>query len=155
MSNRRRAAADAPGGSMADVFEDLRAEGHLTGRQHQAVIRFLAELQTHHGRSDGIVGQIAERVQTSVRARLWPPGGPSGNLGSLDARLNRLRGHERRLMAYLIKHRELTRGSLRDFGRVHSAYTKRETARAYAVGRIAALAETLADEYLGPIESEA
>lgn len=149
MSNRRLPAANAPGGAMGDLLEDLQQERHLSERQWLAATLFLRDLQGVHGHSGGLVGELRDKVDVSVRPRLWPPGGPSGDLGALDARLNRLRGHERRLMEFLIRHRELARGSLKDFGRMHSAYTKRETARAYAIGRIAALLETLADEYLG------
>jgi hypothetical protein len=134
---------------MGDVFADLRQEKHLTARQYQAGLWLLAELQARHGASAGLVGEVAEKVDTCVRARLWPPGGPSG-IAILDARLRRLRGHERRLMEFLIRSRELPRGRLADFGRTHSAYTKRETARAVAVGRISAFLDSLADEYLGP-----
>jgi hypothetical protein len=36
--------------------------------------------------------------------------------------LNRLHPHERQPMAHLVRTRELTRGSLFDFGRTRSAY---------------------------------
>jgi hypothetical protein len=111
---------------------------------------FLAELRGAHGTSAGLVSETAERVDAGVRQRLCPPGGPSGTLPALDARLNRLRSHERRLMAYLIRHRELVRGGLSDFGRTHSGYKTARTTRAFAVGQIAALLDTLAEEYLGP-----
>jgi hypothetical protein len=66
--------------------------------------------------------------------------------------LNRLHPHERQLMAHLVKTRELTRGSLSDFGRTRSAYQTQKTARAYAVARVSALLDTLAEQYLGPQE---
>lgn len=150
MSNRLKPAPGAPGGSMGDVFADMRTEGHLSERQHLAGMLFLRDLQGQHGHSSGIVGEMRDKVDVSVRPRLWPPGGPSGSgLAPLDARLNRLRGHERRLMGWLIKHRELARGTLSDFGRLHSGYQTAKTQRAVAVGRIGALLDTLADEYLG------
>ncbi len=149
MSNRRQASPDAPGGSMGDVFEDLRTEKHISARQYQAAMLFLGDLGAAHGRSGGLVGSTTEKVQTGARERIWPPGGPRG-IVALDQRLNRLRRHERRLMEFLIKHRELARGTLSDWGRVNSGYRTAKTARAVAVGRIGALLDTLADEYLGP-----
>ena len=147
MSNRRRASPDAPGGSMGDVLEDLRQEGHLTQRQYQACVLFLRDLQAYHGDSAGLVGQVSERVSMSNRPRVRPSGGPS--ISHLDSLLGGLRPHERELMAYLVKGREQLRGTLADFGRLHSGYQTMRTARAVAVGRIGALLDTLVDEYLG------
>lgn len=146
MSNRRQPTPNAPGGSMSDVVAGLMM--HLTARQRHAVGLFLRDLQAHHGRSDGLVGEMSPKVQTGVRERLRPPGGPLG-IVELDERLNRLRPHERRLMGWLIKHRELVRGTLADLGRSHSGYKARRDQVAVSVGRIGALADTLADEYLG------
>jgi hypothetical protein len=134
---------------MSDVISDLHTEGHLTPRQFRAAVAFLGDLRGVHGRSAGLVGEMAEKVDSGCRTRLGPSGGPSG-IFALDQRLNRLRGHERRLMEYLIKHRELARGSLSDFGRLHSGYKTARTTRAVAIGRIGALLDTLADEYLEP-----
>ena len=132
---------------MGDIIDALKEEGHLSRRQHQAGVLLLRDLRAYHGQSDGLVGQTAEKVDSGSRARLWPPGGPC--IVALDARLNRLRPHERRLMAWLIRQRELPRGMLRDLGRDVSGYTDRIPARAVAVGRIGALLDTLADDYLG------
>lgn len=133
---------------MGDVLEALHAEGHLSPRQHRAFALFLCSLQAQHGTSEGIVMQLAERVQSSSKGRLRPPGGRPGHIAGLDALLHRLRPHERRLLAFMIRHRELPRGSLRDFGRQVSGYTDRIPARAVAIGRIGALLDTLADEML-------
>jgi hypothetical protein len=133
---------------MGDVFEDMRAEAHLTERQYLAGLMVLRDLQAWHGTSGGIVGEVRDKVDVSTRPLLWPPGGPS--IAALDYRLNRLRPHERRLMAFLIKHRELARGTLGDFGRMYSGYKTAKTTRAVTVGRIGALLDSLADEYLGP-----
>jgi hypothetical protein len=152
MSNRRLPAPDAPGGALPDVIDDLHAEGHLTQRQHQAALLFLRELQASCGRSAGLVMDISERVDTSRRPASRPPGGPS--VAHLDQRLNRLHGHERQLMAHLVRSRELARGKLSDYGRTRSAYATQKTARAFAVGRVSALLDSLADTYLGPIETE-
>jgi hypothetical protein len=115
---------------------------------------FWRDLTAWYGGSEGLVmGDINDRVQLSRGARMWPPGGSySAALSTFDARLNRLRRHERRLVGWLIKHRELARGTLADFGRTTSAYKTRRDQRAVSVGRIGALLDTLADEYLGPAE---
>lgn len=134
---------------MGDVLEDVRE--HLTDRQWRAGLLFLRELQKHHGQSAGLVSSISEKIDLSHKARLRPPGGPS--IAALDARMHRLRPHERTLMAYLIKQRELVRGGLADFGRQHSGYAQVKTQRAYVTGLIAAMLSTLADEYFGPQEA--
>jgi hypothetical protein len=148
MANRRRASPDAPGGSMGDVLDSLREEGHLSDRRYRAGMAFLAELQASHGQSAGLVGQLAEKVDTGATQRLWPSGGSRG-IVALDARLNRLRRHERELMSWLVQHKERNRGSLADLGRIDSGYQTVRTGRAYAAGRIAALLDTLAEEYFG------
>jgi hypothetical protein len=134
---------------MGDVLDTLKEDGHLSERRYRAGMLFLADLQAAHGSSDGLVGQASEKVDSGARERLRPPGGPSG-IAELDGRLNRLRRHERRLMEWLIRHRELNRGSLADLGRMDSGYATVKTGRAYAAGRIASLLDTLAEEYLGP-----
>jgi len=134
---------------MGDIISDLHSERHLTARQFRAAVLFLSDLQAAHGDSGGLVGSGTEKVQTAARERLRPPGGPHG-IVELDRRLNRLRPHERRLMTFLVTHREQARGKLSDYGRLRSGYSKRETARAVTVGRIGALLDTLAEEYLGP-----
>ncbi len=152
MGNRRRPSPNAPGGAMGDMISDLHGEGHISARQLRAALAFLNDLHAWHGSSEGLVmGDMQDRVQLCRGARLWPPGGSSSaSLAALDARLNRLRGHERRLMASLVKCRELARGSLSDLGRQLSGYKTARTTRAVMVGRIGALLDTLADEYLGP-----
>jgi hypothetical protein len=134
---------------MGDVLETLHQEGRLTDRRYRAGMLFLADLQATHGDSSGLVGQIGEKVQAGVRERLAPPGGPRG-IADLDGRLNRLRRHERELMGWLVRHKERNRGSLADLGRVDAGYVTVKTGRAYAAGRISALLDTLAEEYLGP-----
>jgi hypothetical protein len=133
---------------MGDVLDSLREDGHLSERRYKAGVLFLADLQAVHGSSDGLVGQTSEKVDTGVRERMRPPGGPCG-IVALDQRLNRLRKHERELMGWLVQHKERNRGSLADLGRVDSGYRTAKTGRAYAAGRIASLLDTLAEEYLG------
>jgi hypothetical protein len=134
---------------MGDVLDDLAAEGHLSTRQYRAVVLFLADLRAYHGRSDGLVGQTTEKVDSALREQICPPGGPRG-IVELDNRLNRLRPHERRTMRDLVICREKPRGTLSDLGRLLSGYKTAKTTRAVMVGRIGALLDTLAEEYLGP-----
>ena len=136
---------------MGDVFDDLREEGHITSRQHLTAMLFLRDLQASHGSSGGLVGDTTPRVQTGLQQRLAPPDGHGHYaLARLDNRLHRLRSHERRLMGALVKVREQARGSLSDLGRMASGYKTSRTTRAVMVGRIGALLDTLAEEYLGP-----
>jgi hypothetical protein len=136
---------------MGDVFDDMRDEGHLSARQHLTAMLLLRDLRAHHGTSAGLVGDISPRVQMCAQARLAPPDGRGGvELGKLDVRLARLRSHERRLMGSLVMCREKARGTLADLGRMASGYKTSRTTRAVMVGRIGALLDTLAEEYLGP-----
>ncbi len=134
------------GGATEDVVDELRKEGHVTDRQYVAVRRFLDDMRKAHGSSGGIVPQYGERVQSSLRERMAPPGG-----GDPDAfvRMNRvltgLREHERQLLGYLIVKRELPRGSLTDRGRMTSGYSNGKTARAFTTGQIRALFESIAE----------
>jgi hypothetical protein len=136
------------GGAMGDVVEELHKEGHVSDAHYVTACRFLHDLRRSHGTSDGIVGQLCERVQTSTRERLAPPGG-----GDFDAYervrrvLDGLFGHERRLIGFLVVQKELARGSLSDFGRQMSGYKTNKTTRAYAVGRINGLLASIAELY--------
>jgi hypothetical protein len=137
---------------MADLIQDLAAEKHLSPRQIRAASMFLRELQAHHGSSGGLVTNITEKIDVGRQARLRPPGGPS--IAALDARLNKLHQHERVLLAALVRHGEKGRATLSDYGRQRSGYSTGRTARAFSVGRVSGLLETLADTYFGPINAE-
>lgn len=136
------------GGAMGDVLEELHKEGHVSDAHYVATCRFLHDLRRSHGTSDGIVGQMCERVQTSTRERLAPPGGgdPDAWVRVMRA-LNGLAWHERMLFSYLVRQKELARGSLSDFGRQVSGYKTNKTTRAYAVGRINSLLASIAELY--------
>lgn len=134
---------------MGDVISDLHNEGHISPRQFRAVVCFLSDWQAYHGHSGGLVGQLAEKVQTAPREPLWPPGGPVG-IVEFDRRLNRLRPHERTLLRFLVTHREKARGTLSDLGRQISGYKTAKTTRAVVVGRVGALCDSLAEIYTEP-----
>lgn len=146
MSNRKRPAPDAPGGSFPDVISDLHSEGHISARGFRAAVLFLSDLRAAHGSSGGLVSQLSDKVQTGARELLWPPGGPVG-IAEFDRRVNRLRPHERQLLAFLVKHREHARGTLADLGRQISGYKTAKTMRAVVVGRVGALCDSLAELY--------
>jgi hypothetical protein len=152
MSNRRPPSPNAPGGSLGDIIDDLRHEGHLSPRQLKAVLIFLAELQRSHGASAGLVTNISEKVDLSRREAQRPPGGAS--ITELDHRLHRLRPHERELLKCLITAREKPRGTLTDYGKARCGFSQQRTAKAFAIGRVSALLESLADDFLGPVKQE-
>lgn len=133
---------------MVDVLTSLVKEGHLTQAQARAGYAFLKDLQKHQGSSDGLVGQVAERVDSSTRSRLAPPDG-----GGSDAYAQVLRGlrpHERELLHFLVIHKELPRGSLADWGRLNSAYKTPKTCKAMAVGAIRMMLDSMAALYTVP-----
>jgi hypothetical protein len=152
MSNRRLPSPSAPGGAFSDAVADLSDQGHLSPRQLRAAHTFLAELQRSHGASAGLVVTISERVDVSRREAQRPPGGAS--IAALDERLHRLRPWERELLKHLAVCGEKPGAALCAYGRARSGYDKQATARAFAVGRLAAVLEGLADQYFGPIRQE-
>lgn len=149
MSNKRRPSPNAPGGSLPDILSDLLDEGHLSPRLARAAMALIRDLQAPHGRSAGLVGSTAEKIQTGLREPLWPSGGPRG-IVAFDERINRLWQHERQWMAELVKSRESARGSLADLGRQRSGYKTAKTTRAVAVGMTVAFLHSLAEIYFGP-----
>ena len=155
MSDRRVGLAGGDdwqaGGAMGDIIEGLRKERHIRDRAFAATVRLLEDMRQAHGTSGGIVPVIAERVQSSVRPLLWPPGGGDQDaFQRMQSVLNRLRGHEREVMAYMIRARELPRGSLSERGRQLSGYEHSRSARAYMTGRICALLDSIAEAYPQP-----
>jgi len=134
------------GGSFGDVVLELRREGHVSDAQYGAAARLLRAMRSIHGTSGGIVPEIQERVQTSIRQCLYPPGGGDPDaFAFMDRLLSRLRGHERELLGYLIVRRELPRGSLADRGRVKSAYEHNRSARAFTTGQIVSLLDSVVE----------
>ena len=148
MSNRRLPAPNAPGGAFSDIISDLHSEGHISPRRFRAGVVLLIDWQAAHGRSVGLVGSTAEKVQTGFRERLCPTGGPS--IAGFDQRLHRLPPHQRQLLKELVTSKEHARGSLSDIGRRHSGYQTARTARAVAVGMIVVLLDAVAEVWLGP-----
>lgn len=154
MSNRKRLAGNAPGGAMSDVLDDLKKEGHISDRQYLAGLMLLKYLQDNHGSSDGLIGQIQERVQSSTRERLSPPGG--GNPDSFEKLVwvfRSLHEHERRFFEFMVRHRELPRGSLSDWGRLHSGFKTNKTSRAATVGVVVSFLNSVAELCLPPVPS--
>jgi hypothetical protein len=136
------------GGSMGDVMAELHREGHIKAEDYVAVCWLLEDMRASHGTSAGIVGEVCEKVQTSLRERMCPPGGGDPDAFDRMSRvLDRLRAHERDLLRVLVVQRELPRGGLSDMGRLRSAYRTNKTTRAFAVGMIASLASSIAQLY--------
>lgn len=136
------------GGAMGDVVDELYKEGHVSDLEYVACCRFLDDMRRSHGTSDGIVGQVCERVQTSTRERLAPPGGGDPDAFARVTRLlNSLPTHQRAWISSLIVKREVARGSLSDLGRIFSGYKTNKTTRAFAVGRVTAIVASIAEAY--------
>ena len=95
---------------MPDILEELDQDGHLTPRQRQAAALILRHLRASHGSSNGVVGEIAEKVDTSRQPPAWPAGSDGAPIGILDGMLRGLRLHERELVAF-------SNGSVRCGGR--------------------------------------
>ncbi len=135
------------GGSMAETVLSLHDSGRLSGRQLMAAQRYLDDVTAYHGSSG--VGGYAERVQTSLAVRNKPPAGWTHAHVRCQQTLDRLREHERQVLAWLVTRRERGRSSLADLGRQVCGYEDRSMAIAAATARIQALLDSLAEHYFG------
>ena len=140
MSNRTR--AHRPVG-LGYVIDDIRKEAsHLTNWQVQAAQLLMAHMSgPGGGSSDGLVGQISDKVDCSRRPRMFPPLGGDAT-SAISRELSRLRQHEIDLLSRIA----LGRGRcLEDYGKIHSSYKTNKTARAFAIGRVTALLDSVAE----------
>lgn len=154
MSNRKRAQADAPGGSFGDALEELKTEGHLSRRQYAAGQHLLRVLQRFHGSSAGLVGQLLDKVDCKEYVPSWPLGGGVGcDLEELEELLKPLPRSERDFLRFLVKHREKVRGTLADWASVKSSYKSNKTRRAATVGRTLGFLDAVAEVCFGPVPS--
>jgi len=139
------------GGSLPDVLNDLKREGHIDDRLYIAGSRLVIDMTRCHGHSGSLVSKYGDQVQ----------GGGSEYLPSrfktdfeafrrMDAVLNGLKEHERHTLRECVTAKEAQRGQLSDIGRRRSGYTTAKTARAFAVGQIKALLESVAEMYQMP-----
>lgn len=136
------------GGSIGDIIDSMYKEGHVRDELYVICLRLLDDMRRTHGTSGGIVLELGERVQTSVRERTAPPGGGDPDaFDRMERALSKLRAHEREMMAYLIRTRELPPGGLAHVGQQSSGYKHARSARAYMTGRIVALLESIAEVY--------
>jgi hypothetical protein len=140
MSNRTRGGRPA---GLGYVVDDIRKEAsHLTVSQYEAAKLIMAYMAGGWGSSEGLVGQIGTKVDCSTVARLYPPSG-GGHLDERTAQqLRGLRQHEIELISRIA----FGRGRcLEEYGMVNSGYKTNKTARAFAIGRVTALLESVAE----------
>ena len=143
MSNMARAGKKPAG--LGFIIEDIRKEAsHLTQDQYMAalhIIRYMEGL-AGVGSSDGLVGQMQDKVDCSTKARTFPPIG-SGYMDERTARqIRQLRQHEIALLTRIAHGRG---GALEEYGKINSSYKVNRTARAFAIGRVTALLESVAE----------
>lgn len=137
------------GGSMAETIQQLHSSGRLSGRQLMAAHRYLSDITAYHGSSG--IGGYAERVQVSLQVRSKAPSGWTHAHVRAQQVLDKLREHERMVLAWLVTRRERGRSSLADLGRQVSGYEDRSMAVAAATARIQGLLDTLAEHYFGKV----
>lgn len=136
------------GGQFATIVSDLYKRGRISPRQARAAQMFLADLTAYHG-STGMAG-YQERVDTSTTGSKLS--GWTQAHCNCQRILDRLWFHERETLHYLITQRERARGSLADLGRQLYGYADQDMAVAAATAKISAVLETIAEQYLGPME---
>ena len=146
MSNRTRSAGRPAG--LGYVIDDIRGDGrgegasHLTIWQYQAAQLIMQHMAGTIGSSEGLVGQMGTKVDCSTRPRMAPPN-PGGAINEQVSRqLKGLREHEVELLSRIAYGRGRC---LEDYGKVKSSYKTSKTARAFAIGRVTALLDTVAE----------
>lgn len=142
MSNRTR--AHRPVG-LGYVIDDIRKEAsHLTNWQLAAAQLLMVHMNGQaSGNSAGMVGQMSDKVDCSRVARTYPPGvGGVALTETISRQLRGLRQHEIDLLSKIA----FGRGRcLEDYGRVRSSFKANRTARAFAIGRVTALLDSVAE----------
>lgn len=140
MSNRKRVAG--PSG-LGYVIDDIQKEAsHLTTYQKLAAALVMQHMCGVVGSSDGLVGQLSTKVDCSTRPRALPPN-PHGYINEQVARaVSNLRDHEKELLRRMAGGRGRC---LSDYGKVKSGFKVNRTARAFAIGRVSALLDTVAE----------
>ncbi len=139
------------GGALPELLIDLKREGHIDDRLYSAGSRLVLDMTRCHGTSAGLTAQYGDQVQGGRSEKL-----PSRFAVELDAfrRMDRVLGglkqHERETLRQCVVSKELQRGNLSDMGRRNSRYATPKTARAFAVGQIKALLESVAEMYHMP-----
>jgi len=128
---------------------ELYREGHIPEEHYVSAQRFLQDVRKFHGHSHGVV-QYGERVQSSYKDRLPVLGGRPDAFRRMQKMLDGLYAHDRGLFNYLVRQKELARGSLSDLGRMWSGYTTNKTTRAYMTGRVASLVASMHESYSEP-----
>lgn len=139
------------GGALPELLIDLRREGHIDDRLYSAGSRLVLDMTRCHGTSAGLTAQYGDQVQGGRGEKL--PGKFKTELDAfrrMDKVLGGLNAHEREVLRQCVVSKELQRGNLSDMGRRLSGYTTAKTARAFAVGRITALLESVAEMYQMP-----
>ncbi len=141
MSNRTRVGNKKPSG-LGFVINDIqREEKHLTIYQRDAALLLMAYMEATGGSSAGLVGRMADKVDCSTVQRSHPPGG--GELDERWARLLRsLHKHELELITRIAHGRG---GCLEQLGKVKSSFKANRTARAFAIGRVTALLDSVVE----------
>ena len=136
------------GGAFGDILEDLKREGHIRDELYIAGFRLIHDMTRCHGHSGGLIGSYDDNPKGGRHERL-----PAVHVPDMDAfsRMDRvlggLRGHERELLSYCVKSRDLARGGISDWGRQRSKYSTAKTQRAWTVGQIRSLLESIFELY--------
>lgn len=134
------------GGALAEILADLVDRRRLRLSQIEVGRAFLADLQSRHGRSGGLVSATSERVDTSLnvaRMSSWTRAHER-----CQRALDSLRPTERTVLAWCIKRREHARPDLAELGKLVSTYTNRDSLVAAAATAVGMMLDSLAHVYL-------
>jgi hypothetical protein len=140
MSNRKRVVGPA---GLGYVVDDIQKEAnHLTTWQKLAAALLMQHMSGVIGSSDGLVGQMSTKVDCSTRPRAAPPNSYGSVNHQIAQVVSSLRPHEKDLLSRIARGRG---GCLADYGKVKSGFQVNRTARAFAIGRVSALLDTVAE----------
>lgn len=136
------------GGGLRDIANKLYKERNLSGENLVAFAKLTKDMQESHGSSNGLVTSFCDVVSGAGVGKFAFASLPEVRaFERLERVLAGLHPHERQLLGYLITHKEKSRGTLSDYGRTQSTYGQNKTARAFAVGRVSALAHSIREQY--------
>lgn len=144
------------GGSLPDLLEELYKGEHIDVRHLAVAGALVCDMRQIHGSSGGLTARYGSQVDGG-RSEGRPPrfGARPEAFDRMNRVLRGLRQHERELLKRCILNRELRRGGLAQWGREQSAYAHGDTARAFAVGQVKSMLETLGELYRSHVPQSA
>lgn len=150
-AKRARRSSPEAGGSLPDLIADLAKSGRLTQRESRAAFQLVKDIRSSGGCSGSLGCRYGERISSGTgggKLDFGRPVGPTDADVRLQFVLDGLSEGDREVFKFLVVNGELARPKLADFGASRAGYKPgSDTAAGYAVGRVAAMLDHIADGY--------